>query len=154
MGRPVSKAAAGTRLFMGDLGSEPTERIGGIRDYSELPNVAFDEFETTEVDGMNGEEVDMQKYHEPGKFDPGQAVMTFSADDVVISRVYQEKGKRHSWKIVHSDGSYIPFNGWIKIIKPQGSKEDVTFVVTIRADSDPVPVAASAATAPATVPTE
>jgi len=163
MGRPKSKAAAGTRLFMGDEGGDATTRFGGIRKFGELPTLTIDEFETTEVDAMIGDtdEVDWLKYYEPGKEDPGQVMITISPDNDNVSAVYKERRVIHSWKIVFKDGSFIPFEGWIKTIKPvQNEKEDTLFEVTIRVTKPPIlqkaPAAAPAAAqvTPANAPIE
>jgi len=140
MARPKSKAAAGTRLFYGEEGQPANTPFGGIRRFTELPTLTIDEFETTEVDAMNGTEVDYLKYFEPGKEDPGQVVMTISYDEDNVETIYEKRRKVHSWQIRFKDGSFIPFDGWIKTIKPvQNEKEDTLFEVTIRVTKPPIP---------------
>jgi len=121
---------------MGALGQPASTLVVGIRDFNEHPSESLDEFETTTIDAMDGNDVDMLRYFEPAKIDPGQAVIVFAATEATVALVYAELGKHHSWKIVMSDGSYVQFDGYIKIIKPILNKtEDVTYEVTIRRTS-------------------
>jgi hypothetical protein len=130
-----SVALAGTKLFVGDLGGEATERLAGIRKFTELPGGEPDEFETTEIDQEISEGVtDWRKKFDMGFEDGGNLGIEIGMRKSLVARFYQLKDRvERVWKIPFRDGSYIPFEGVLKRIKPvaQGNNE-VIFQVTIR----------------------
>lgn len=139
MTRPDKEVTAGIVLKYGDSGGEATTRLAGIRKFSDMPSVDFDEFETTEVDAFleDGVTPRRSKTFEPGKFDVGMVNFTLSFNAANVALMYTMKGLWKSWAVVLRSGASFPFEGWIKTIKPVANeKEEVLFDVTIRLDDE------------------
>lgn len=129
----------GTKLYYGELGDEPATLLAFIDDLTEIPGLTSDEYETTPIDRDVDEDVNVVvKEFQEGNADPGQLVMNLGFDPDNIDTVYSLRGVRKSWKIAFLDGSAVPFDGWIKLIKPTPQKGKHMIVgVTIRATSAP-----------------
>ena len=133
--KPKYQNTAGLQLFFGDEGEEVQDTpLAGIRKWTEIPGVDVEEFETTEVDAMDGEDADMAKYFEPNKADPGSLAFTLSFNEDHIDTVYTLRGVQKSWKILFKSGARLVFNGFIKKIGTEAQeKADILVPVTIRA---------------------
>jgi hypothetical protein len=111
------EASAGTRVFVGDLGSDPSQQIEGVKEYSEPPKRTKETIDRTRVDKMRDDDPtqpEMLIKKAPGFRDPGTTKILFGWDEDEILAIYDlDDGVERSWKYLFASGAKATFDGFV-----------------------------------------
>jgi hypothetical protein len=131
----------GTKLYYGDLGTDPATQLEGVREWGDMPGGEdIEEYETTELDAVDdGGDPEWIKTHEPGHEDPGHLNITFTDDGDLEETLNELKRVHKAFKIVFVSGAYqLIKDAWIKGIKRVADADgDWKLAVRIRINSRP-----------------
>jgi len=133
MAQPKQVPVSGTLLKHSTTSGEPDTLVGNIKAWNELPSMEVDEFETTRVDQLDGEEHDWFKYFEPDHIDPGQIGVTLGLDEDQLATLYELVRDMRSWLIEFPNGATVGFEGFIKTLGQEAEERgEIVIPVTIR----------------------